>query len=48
VLANGSYQERKLTLARRSGGQVLIASGLKQGEKVALKDPTLPENKEQK
>ena len=47
VLTNGSYQERKLNLARRSGGQVLVASGLKQGERVALKDPTLPENQEQ-
>jgi RND family efflux transporter MFP subunit len=47
VLANGSYQERALNLARRSGAQVLVADGLKQGERVALKDPTLPENKEQ-
>ena len=47
VLTNGDYRERRLTIARRSGGKVLVASGLKQGEKVALKDPTLPENKEQ-
>jgi len=47
VLTNGSHQERKLDLVRRSGGKVLVASGLKQGERVALKDPTLPENQEQ-
>jgi multidrug efflux pump subunit AcrA (membrane-fusion protein) len=47
VLTNGSYQERKLDIARRSGGKVLVVSGLKQGERVALKDPTLPENQEQ-
>lgn len=44
---NGSYQERALNLGRRSGGLVMVASGLKQGEHVALKDPTLPENQEQ-
>ncbi len=47
VLTNGSYQERKLEIARRSSGQVLIAAGLKKGERVALKDPTLPNNQEQ-
>ncbi|MBN1567815.1 MAG: efflux RND transporter periplasmic adaptor subunit [Acidobacteria bacterium] len=46
VLTNGGYQERKLDIERRSGGKVLVASGLKQGERVALKDPTLPENRE--
>jgi len=43
VLANDSYQERTLQIGRRSGGQVLVASGLKQGERVALKDPALAE-----
>ena len=47
VLTNGNYQERKLEIARRSSGQVLIAAGLKKGERVALKDPTLPNNQEQ-
>jgi HlyD family secretion protein len=47
VLTNGNFQERKLELARRSGGKVLVAAGLKPGERVALKDPTLPENQEQ-
>jgi len=46
VLTNGSFQERALKVGRRSAGQVLIASGVMQGERVALKDPTLPENQE--
>jgi HlyD family secretion protein len=46
VLTDGEYQERTLKLARRSSGQVLVAAGLKKGERVALKDPTLPENRE--
>ncbi len=44
VLANGSYQERTLNLARRGGDRVLVAGGLKEGERVALKDPTIPED----
>ena len=47
VLTNGGYQERVLHLGRRSGGQTMVASGVKQGEHVALKDPTVPENQEQ-
>ena len=47
VFTDGSYREQKLELARRSGGRVLVASGLKPGERVALKDPTVPENREQ-
>jgi hypothetical protein len=47
VLLNGNYQERNLTVTRRSGGQVLVAAGLKQGERVALKDPTLSETRDQ-
>ena len=42
VLASGGFEERMLEIARRGGGQVLVAHGLKQGERVALKDPTLP------
>jgi RND family efflux transporter MFP subunit len=42
VLANGGFEERMLEIARRGDGQVLVARGLKQGERVALKDPTLP------
>jgi HlyD family secretion protein len=46
VLIHNNYEERPLTLARQGGSQVLVAAGLKQKERVALKDPTLPENKE--
>ncbi len=45
VLVDGSYQERMLRIVRRSGGQALVASGLKPGERVALKDPTLNETR---
>jgi len=34
-------------VARRSKGQLLIASGLQAGEKVALKDPTQEKKPEQ-
>ncbi len=44
VLSNGSYEERKLVLGRRSSGQVLVEDGLNQGERIALKDPTLSED----
>lgn len=47
VFRDAGYQERKLELARRSGGKVLVAAGLKQGERIALKDPTLPEIRDQ-
>jgi HlyD family secretion protein len=46
VATNGSYQERTLNLARRGGDRVLVADGLREGERVALKDPTVPENHE--
>lgn len=46
VLENGSYEERKLVLARRSAGQVQVEDGLKQGERIALKDPTLSQDEE--
>lgn len=38
---NGSaFQERAIQVERRSRDQILISSGLKQGDMVALKDPT--------
>jgi HlyD family secretion protein len=46
VLVKNNYQERPLTLARRSGNHVLVSAGLKQKERVALQDPTIQENKE--
>jgi HlyD family secretion protein len=47
VLTKSAYVERQLNLGRRSGSQVLVAAGLKPGERIALKDPTLPENQGQ-
>jgi HlyD family secretion protein len=43
VLSDGIYRERLLTLARRGAGQVMVSRGLKPGERIALKDPTLEE-----
>lgn len=40
-VVNGSkFEERAVQVARRGKSQLLIASGLRPGEKVALKDPT--------
>jgi len=39
VLEGHEFQERPLKVARRGNGQILVESGLRQGEKVALKDP---------
>ncbi len=46
VLTNGGYQQRLLSLGKRSSGKVLVEDGLKQGERVALKDPALLEDEE--
>jgi HlyD family secretion protein len=43
VLSDGMYSERPLTLARRGVGQAMVSQGLKPGERIALKDPTLEE-----
>jgi RND family efflux transporter MFP subunit len=40
VLDRDRFQERSLRVGRRSGGRLLVSSGLKAGEKVALKDPS--------
>jgi HlyD family secretion protein len=45
VLLNGAYQERRVVVARRGIGEVLISSGLKAGERIALKDPTTEEQR---
>jgi HlyD family secretion protein len=39
VLAKGVFEERMLEVGRRGDGQVLVARGLKPGERVALQDP---------
>ena len=41
VLSNGIYQERRVVVARRGIGQVMISNGLKPGERIALKDPII-------
>jgi HlyD family secretion protein len=40
VMHGSSFEERNIEVARRGKGQVMIAAGLKPGEKVATKDPT--------
>jgi HlyD family secretion protein len=45
VLSKGVYQERRVVVARRGVGQVMISNGLKPGERIALKDPTLEQQK---
>jgi HlyD family secretion protein len=44
VLANGKFEERTLEIGRRGDGKILVTRGLKQGERIALKDPTLAED----
>jgi len=39
ILRGSAFEERPIEVARRSGGQVRVARGLKPGERVALKDP---------
>ncbi len=45
VLSDGEYRERPLTLGRRRSGKTMVSSGLRPGERIALKDPTLSEKK---
>jgi multidrug efflux pump subunit AcrA (membrane-fusion protein) len=37
------FEERAVQVARRSGERVMVASGVRVGEQVALKDPTVKE-----
>jgi multidrug efflux pump subunit AcrA (membrane-fusion protein) len=41
VRRGSKFEETPVEVARQSGGEILIAKGLKPGEKLALKDPTL-------
>lgn len=41
VLDGNRYRERLVNLARRGETQIMIASGLEPGERIAAKDPTL-------
>lgn len=43
VLRGSRFEERVIEVGRRSGDQLLVTSGLKTGERVALKDPTTKE-----
>jgi multidrug efflux pump subunit AcrA (membrane-fusion protein) len=43
VLDGTKFEERGIEVGRRSGDRLLIAKGLRPGEKVALQDPTLKE-----
>jgi multidrug efflux pump subunit AcrA (membrane-fusion protein) len=42
VSSNGSFDERVVTLGKRNDNFVVVEAGLKQGERVALRDPNLP------
>jgi multidrug efflux pump subunit AcrA (membrane-fusion protein) len=46
VLRGSKFEERVIEIARRGGGQLVIAKGLKAGERVATKDPTLLEKED--
>lgn len=39
VLRGSKFEERTVTVGRRGGGECLVSSGLRAGERVALKDP---------
>jgi HlyD family secretion protein len=41
VLRRGRFEERVIEVSRRNKEQLVIAKGLKPGDRVALKDPTL-------
>jgi RND family efflux transporter MFP subunit len=46
VLTDSGYHERLLNLGGRSGGKVMVESGLQKGERIALKDPVLQADEE--
>lgn len=43
VWTGSQFDEREVEVGRRSGDRILIAKGLRQGEQVALRDPTVKE-----
>jgi len=46
VLDGGSFSERAIEVARRNNNELAVAKGLRAGERIATKDPTLePETK---
>lgn len=46
VLRGSKFEERVIEIARRGNGQLVIAKGLKPGERVASRDPTLVEQED--
>jgi len=46
VLRGSKFEEREVEIARRGNGQLVIAKGLKPGERVATRDPTLVEQED--
>jgi len=43
VWHGGEFEERAVEVARKSGDKIMVAKGVKQGEQVALRDPTVKE-----
>ncbi len=43
VLKGSGFEERAIVIARRSGSQVAVGSGLQAGERIAQRDPTIEE-----
>jgi HlyD family secretion protein len=43
VLNGSKFEERVVEMGRRSGDRILVVKGLRPGDKVALKDPTVME-----
>jgi multidrug efflux pump subunit AcrA (membrane-fusion protein) len=43
VWRGSQFEEREVEVARRSGDKIMIGQGVRAGEQVALKDPTLKE-----
>ncbi len=46
VLRGSKFEEREVEIARRGNGQLVVAKGLKPGERVATRDPTLVEQED--
>lgn len=43
VWHGGEFEERAIEIGRKSGDKIMVATGVKAGEQVALRDPTLKE-----
>jgi len=39
--SGGRYEERTIEILKRNGGTLAVASGIKPGERLFTKDPTL-------